>query len=59
MGPYRAGEQTLEPASPPGLAYTPDFAELAAVIRNGAKPSYTAEHDLMTHEVLLEACGML
>lgn len=59
MGPYRAGEQTLEPPSPPGLAYTPDFAELAAVIRNGAAPTYTAEHDLMTHEVLLEACGML
>ena len=58
-GPYRAGVQTLEPPSPPGLGYTPDFAEMAAVIRNGAAPSYTAEHDLMTQEVLLEACGML
>jgi predicted dehydrogenase len=51
--------QTLHPAAPQGLGYTPDFAELAAVIRQGAKPAYTAEHDLMTHEVLLEACGML
>ena len=59
MGPYRAGEQTLEPPTPPGLPYTPDFAELAAVMRHGAVPTYTAEHDLMTHEVLLEACGML
>jgi predicted dehydrogenase len=59
MGPYRAGEQTLEPPSAPGLPYTPDFAEMAAVMRDGAAPSYTAEHDLMTHEVLLEACGML
>jgi len=59
VGPYKAGEQTLEPPSPPGLAYTPDFAELAQVIRNGAAPAYTAEHDLMTHEVLLQACGML
>jgi len=59
MGPYKAGEQTLEPPSPPGLGYTPDFAEFAAVIRNGATPSYSAEHDLMTHQVLLEACGML
>ena len=59
MGPYRAGGQTLEPPSPPGLPYTPDFAELAAVMRTGAAPGYTAEHDLMTHEVLLEDCGML
>ncbi|HEU0119724.1 MAG TPA: Gfo/Idh/MocA family oxidoreductase [Bryobacteraceae bacterium] len=58
-GPYRAGEQHLEPPPPPGLTYTPDFSELAAVIRKGAAPVYTAQHDLMTHEVLLEACGML
>lgn len=51
--------QTLHPPEPPGRGYTPDFAEMAAVIRNGAKPTYAAEHDLMTHEVLLEACGML
>lgn len=58
-GPYRPGAQTLEPPSPPGLAYTPDFAEMASIIRNGSAPTYTAEHDLMTHQVLLEACGML
>ena len=58
-GPYRAGFQTLEPPSPPGLGYTPDFAEMAAIIRHGAAPTYSAEHDLMTHEVLLQACGML
>ena len=58
-GPYRAGEQTLAPPNPPGLAYTPDFAEMAAVMRNAAKPSYTAKHDLMTHETLLKACDML
>ena len=58
-GPYRAGEQTLVPPGPPGLAYTPDFAEMAAVIRHGATPTYTAEHDLMTHETLLKACDML
>jgi len=58
-GPYRSGEQVSEPAPPPGLTYTPDFAELAAVIRHGAKPTYSPEHDLMTHEVLLQACGMI
>lgn len=58
-GPYRAGEQTLEPPSPPGLAYTPDFAEMASIIRKGTAPTWSAEHDLLTHQVLLEACGML
>lgn len=58
-GPYRAGPQTLEPVNPPGLAYTPDFAEMAAVIRGGAAPTYSAAHDSMTQEVLLTACGML
>ena len=58
-GPYQAGLQTLEPPSPPGLAYTPDFAEMARVIRHGAKPTYSSDHDLMTQAVLLEACGML
>lgn len=58
VGPYRSGVQRLEPPSPPGLAYTPDFAEMAAVIRAAARPTYTPEHDLMTQRVLLEACGM-
>lgn len=57
-GPYRAGKQKLEPPYPPGLSYTPDFSEMANVIRRGARPTYSAEHDLMTHDVLLEACGM-
>ena len=59
VGPYRSGAQTVEPHGPPGLPYTPDFAEMAGVIRRGAQPSCTAEHDLMTQQVLLEACGML
>ena len=58
-GPYAKGEQSLVPPDPPGLSYTPDFRILAAAIRRGEKPDYTAEHDLMTHQVLLEACGML
>ena len=58
-GPYKAGAQTLEIPSPPGLAYSPDFLEMAAVIRQGAKPSYTAAHDLLTQETLLRICDML
>jgi len=53
------GEKPHSFEPPPVPTYTPDFAELARVIRNGEKPSYTADHDLMTHRVLLEACGML
>ncbi|MBY0505834.1 MAG: Gfo/Idh/MocA family oxidoreductase [Bryobacteraceae bacterium] len=58
-GPYEAGEKWMEPPPPAGLPYTPDFIEMAAIIRQGAKPTYSAEHDLMTHEVLLTACQML
>lgn len=57
-GPYQAGEQTLRPSSANGYPYTADFQELIAVIRQGAEPEYSARHDLMTHRVLLEACGM-
>ena len=58
-GPYKAGAQTLEIAAPPGPGYAPDFREMAAIIREGAKPSYSSEHDLTTHETLLRVCGML
>jgi predicted dehydrogenase len=58
-GPYKAGPQALESPPPPGLAYTPDFREFASVIRTGALPSHSPEHDLVTHETLLRVCGML
>jgi predicted dehydrogenase len=58
-GPYRTGEQTLEPPPPPGLTYTPDFRELAGIIRFGQRPLYSAEHDLAAHETLLQVCSML
>lgn len=58
-GPYKAGEQSSEVHPPPGLPYTPDFLEMAAIIRRRERPSYSAEHDLMTHETLLRVCNML
>jgi hypothetical protein len=58
-GPYKAGEQVLEVSPPPGLPYTPDFRELAAIIRKGERPSHSMEHDLRTHETLLRICAML
>jgi predicted dehydrogenase len=58
-GPYKAGIQVSESPPPPGPGYSPDFRELAAIIRNGASPSHSPEHDLVTHETLLRVCGML
>ncbi|MBM3739585.1 MAG: Gfo/Idh/MocA family oxidoreductase [Acidobacteria bacterium] len=57
VGPYPAGrkEHTFPPDRRPPFA--PDMLEMAKVIREGAKPSYSAEHDLMTQEVLLRVCG--
>lgn len=57
-GPYAAGEQILQPSNEGGYPYRPDFLEMANCIRRGAKPRFGSEHDLMTHRVLLEACGM-
>ena len=54
-GPYRAGPQTLEPAPPPGPPYAPDFLEMAHIIRDGARPSYSTGHDLIAHEAFLRA----
>jgi predicted dehydrogenase len=58
-GPYKAGFQAIDIPAPPGLGYTPDFREMAGVIRNGSSPAYSVEHDLNTHETLLRVCGML
>ncbi len=58
-GPYKSGEQTLEMPAPPGLGYTPDFREMAAIIREGALPSHSVEHDLVTQETLLRVCGVI
>ena len=56
-GPYPKGRRdiSLPPDSQP--VFTPDFEDMAAVIR-GAKPSsYSVEHDLAVQKVLLSACG--
>jgi predicted dehydrogenase len=58
-GPYKAGEQTLQPAAPPGPGFAPDFIEMAGIIREGAKPSYSPEHDLNVQQALLEACHVI
>jgi predicted dehydrogenase len=59
VGPYKAGFQKIEIARPPGPPFVGDFAELARVVREGEKPSYSAEHDLISHEALLKACKLI
>jgi predicted dehydrogenase len=58
-GPYTAGAQSVKLTAPPGPTYAPDFEEMARIIRKGEPPSYSPQHDLITQQVLLEACGML
>ena len=58
-GPYNAGEQTLQPAAAPGPAFAPDFVEMASLIRQGAKPTYSPDHDLNVQQALLEACHVI
>ncbi len=55
-GPYPAGvkETVLPPDPQPG--FSPDLLEMAGIIREGATPTYSAQHDLMTHAVLLKVC---
>jgi predicted dehydrogenase len=55
-GPYKAGFQKIEMKQPQGPPFVGDFEELAGVIRDGATPSYSPDHDLITHEALLKAC---
>jgi predicted dehydrogenase len=59
VGPYQGGFEKIEFPRKPTPPFEGDFAELGAVIRGGAKPTYSAEHDLVTHEALLKACKVI
>lgn len=54
-GGYRAGWQDVEVAHIP--RYERDLAKLARVIRGEEPIDYTTEHDLVTQETVLRACG--
>ena len=58
-GPYRAGFQKIEMPRPQGPPFVGDFSELSRVIRQGDRPTYSIEHDLITHEALLKACNVI
>lgn len=55
-GGYPAGRTETEFPADRLAGFAPDFLEMQRVIRQGASPRYSAEHDLMTQEVLLKAC---
>ena len=55
-GDFPAGRHTLRFA-PARDRYEKQLEEFARTIRGEGKESVTREHDLLTHEVLLAACG--
>jgi len=56
-GPYAAGPQTIDLG--PYRRYIADFVELAQAVQTGGPLCVTPEEDLMVHEALLAASGML
>jgi predicted dehydrogenase len=58
-GPYKAGQQVVEPHEQAGPVFAPDLIEMHRIIGEGVSPSYSVEHDLTTQEVLLRACGLI
>lgn len=56
-GPYKKGKQTVE--FPPYRRYVGEFAELAQAIRGGKPLPISPETDLLVHESLLRACGVI
>jgi predicted dehydrogenase len=53
--PYRAGWQSIEVEDRP--RYIGDLEELIDVARGERKPRFSPAHDLIVHEMLIEACG--
>ena len=55
-GPYPSGRKDIEFPADRWPSFAPDFLEMERIIRHGANPTYSAQHDLMTQEALLQAC---
>jgi predicted dehydrogenase len=56
-GPYASGTQKIDLL--PYRRYAPEFAALAAQIRDGEKAAVSLDTELLVHETLLRACEML
>ena len=56
-GPYKKGEQTVELDVPKGR-YDGEFIDLAQVIHSEKALAWTATHDILVHQTLLQAAGI-
>ncbi len=56
-GPYEQGWQTIELGPQP--RYVADMAELARAITTGTPLRYSYDHELLVHETVLRASGMM
>ena len=56
-GPYPKGKHDI--ALPPDThpVFTPDFEDMAAIMRGEKRPDYSVAHDLAVQRTLLSACG--
>lgn len=54
---YVSGWQPVEVGNVP--RYVEDIAELVSCILGEQRPQFTPEHDLIVHEALLKACGVI
>lgn len=56
-GPYKKGEQTVKLDVPKGR-YDGEFIDLAKVIRGEKALAWSAAHDILVHQTLLQASGI-
>ena len=56
-GPYKEGWQTLDLGPQP--RYTADFVEFARAFQSETPLKYSYDHELLVHETLLRASGMM
>jgi predicted dehydrogenase len=55
--PYKAGYQEVELPKSQGR-YDGEFIDLAKIVRGEKQSDFTPEHDLATHETILQASGV-
>ena len=57
-GPYAAGTHDVD-CGPLGDRYTGQMEEFYSIVRQGMVNPYPYDHELLLHEVLLRACGVM
>ena len=56
-GPYKKGEQTVKLEVPKGR-YDGEFIDLAKIVRGEKALAWSASHDILVHQTLLQASGI-